>query len=233
MDIKLTKDQYETAIRKNINNKFILKELVENENFEELREELRNDNTLRSGQSLETIKQRLINASLNTGQLEIFNLMCQLFKITESLPDYKALIDLIYRPGRYDYDFLNTKTDVNYLTDIDMNLAHFEETITDMWTVYMAGNELVNGKEPKYLDKLYSCFGKELNQEEIEQIKNFAKDYYKFKENVFGDIIDEIKEYEIKPESKGDCWGMLMSYLQRDPSKWEIDILWDHMGPYN
>jgi len=105
-----------------------------------------------------------------------------------------------------------------------------------MCSVYAAGEELTNQSQNKLCK--YECenafnylleqFNFTLDQESIDLIKEFAIEYYNFIKNDFDNIIQDIKNNEEKPDSKTDTYGLLYSYLGRDPSHWERNILWDH-----
>jgi hypothetical protein len=222
-----TQKHYEMVIIKCVNygSKVILKAVLQELSFEEFKKAIKNESLL---------KIRLINNSLSDPS--IFELIYNLFDITEKLPEYTTLSDITYCPGRYDDNFINTKTNVNYLTDIEKNMEHFERYITDMRNVYFAGKDLTNKEQNKQstyeaknaFKNLLEKFNFTLDQESIGLIKTFAIEYYNFIENVFDDVIEDIKNNEEKPDSKTDTYGLLYEYLGREPSHWERDILWDH-----
>lgn len=236
-NIKTQKD-YETVLMRCVGytSKVILQKVIDETNLETLKTLVKKDESLRPGQRLETMKERLINASLRKEDEEVFMMVCDMFDVREVVPSYKVLSDIVYMPGRYDDNFINTKTNVNYLTDIEKNMRHFEDVITDMRNVYNAGYDLTLQKQDKdstyetkdAFKELVQKFGVELNEEEMVQIKQFAIDYYNFIKNEFDGVIEDIKRNETKPDSDTDCWGLLYNYLGRDASKWERDILWDH-----
>lgn len=222
-----TQEHYNTVIIKcvNYNSKVILELVLQEISFEKFKNTIKNETSL---------KKRLINNSL--GDLGTFELICELFELVcKQFPEYKNLSDIIFCPDRYDEDFINTKTNVNYLTD-NINIKHFENYVTDMRSVYYAGEDLINQAKNKPSE--YECenafnylldqFTFTLDQESIDLIKTFAIDYYNFIENQFDNVIQDIKINEEKPDSKTDTYGLLYNYLGRDPSDWERDILWDH-----
>lgn len=233
-----TEKNYKTVLTRCVGytSKVILRLVIEEPTFENFKSKIKNDTTKHSGAKLETMKERLINSSLQNGDKDVFELICGLFDVQDVIPKYELLSDIIYQPQYYDDDFINTKTNVYYLTDIESNMRHFENVITDMRNVYYAGCDLVlqkQNKESKYetkdaFDKLLKCFKFTLNEDEIEHIKKFSISYYDFMENHFDNVIYDIKQNEENPDSKTDCWGLLYEYLGRDPSDWERDILWDH-----
>jgi hypothetical protein len=223
-----TQKHFETVIIKcvNYNSKVILKSVLQEIPFEKFKNTMKNDTIL---------KIRLINNSLSNQETQgTFELICKLFDTI--VPQYTKLSDIIFCPDRYDEEFINTKTNVNYLTDIEKNITHFENYITDMRSVYAAGEDLTNQSQNKLCK--YECenafnylleqFNFTLDQESIDLIKEFAIEYYNFIKNDFDNIIQDIKNNEEKPDSKTDTYGLLYSYLGRDPSHWERDILWDH-----
>ncbi len=172
----------------------------------------------------ETFVTSLVNDSLQTDDKEILELVCELFKIKVSLPVYEKLSDILYKPLYYDDDFINTKTNIYYLTD---NTTKFEENVTSMQNVYFAGKGINNGDDTRF-ENVCKCFKFKLNEEDIRVIKRFATDYVEYHDEVFKSVIEDIKNNEEKPDSKSDCWGLLYSYMDRAPSEWEVDILWDH-----
>ncbi len=166
----------------------------------------------------------LVNDSLQTDDKEILELVCELFGIEVSLPVYENLSDILYKPQYCDDDFINTKTNIYYLTD---DITKFEETVTSMKTVCFAGRDMKIGDNTRF-EKLLKCFKFELDEEDIKVIRKFTTDYAEFHDEIFKNVINDIKNNEEKPDSKSDCWGLLYSYLDRNPSEWEVDILWDH-----
>lgn len=73
-----------------------------------------------------------------------------------------------------------------------------------MRNVYYAGQDLILKKDSSF-KKLLESFGRELKDEEVEQVKHFAIDYYNFINNDFDEIIEDRKANE-KPEgSFMDC----------------------------
>jgi hypothetical protein len=223
-----TQKHFEIVITKCVNydSNVILESVLQESSFEKFKKIIKNDNDTR-------LKTRLINNSLSDP--DTLKLICKLFNITEKLPEYNKLSDITFYPDRYDEDFINTKTNVNYLTD-NINITHFENYITDMRSVYTAGEDLFyqsQNKPSKYecegaFNHLLEQFNFTLDPDSIDLIKKFAIEYYNFIENEFDNVIQDIKNNEEKPDSKTDTYGLLYTYLGRDPSDWERDILWDH-----
>lgn len=234
--IKSQKD-YETVLIRSINykSKIILKNVIVEPKLENLRESLRKDNSFRTGERLETIKERLINSSLQSEDAFILELICELFLLKNTvIPKYKNLSEIRYIPEYYDDDFINTNTNVYYLTD-NKNIVHFENVITSIRNVFYIGKQLV------FKDTDTSLFKNILDKfdisdvehgEQVDVLKQFCINYYNFIKNEFDHVINDIKNNEEKPESKNDCWGLLYEYLDRDPSSWEIDILWDNTSTW-
>lgn len=165
-----------------------------------------------------------INYSLQSNDVFILELVCELFKINMSLPVYEKLSDVLYKPHYYDDDFINTKTNIYYLKD---NITKFEENVTGMQNVYFAGKAMENGDNTLF-ENICKCFKLKLSEEDMRVIKKFVMDYVEFHDKIFENIVEDIKDNEEVPESKSACWGLLFEYLGRDPSYWEVDILWDH-----
>lgn len=165
--------------------------------------------------NLDKAKEKLVKFSLKRGNEKIFELICDFFDINSELPKYDKLENIIY----YKEKFINKRNNIDYLTEFN-NIKDFEDTVTDMHIVYIAGAN-------KDYEKLYSSFKFELNENEKEKVKKFAEEYYEFHENEFREILNEIIENETPPESKNDCWGLLYSYIDRPPSRWECDIVWE------
>lgn len=221
-----SQEHYNNVIIKcvNYNSKVILESVLQESSFEKFKNTIKNESSL---------KKKLINNSLS--DLGTFELIYELFELDDNLPEYNQLSDIIFCPNRYDEDFINTKTNINYLTD-NINITHFENNITSMRSVYSAGEDLNNQSQDKPSE--YECenafnylleqFNFTLDQESIDLVKTFAIDYYNFIEDEFNNVIQDIKNNEEKPDSKTDTYGLLYSYLGRYPSNWERDILWDH-----
>ena len=88
----------------------------------------------------------------------------------------------------------------------------------------LTAKHLKNEKLPQTRTTFFVCFcGKNYKfLTGLTRHKNVCKS------NVNDNIIQDIKNNEEKPDSKTDTYGLLYSYLGRDPSHWERDILWDH-----
>lgn len=70
---------------------------------------------------------------------------------------------------------------------------------------------------------------KHIKEEELKMIKRFAIDYYYFIENDYDEIIEDICNAHDVRDSKNDCVEILYDYLDRYPTRWETDMLWDMM----
>lgn len=228
-----TQEDYYTVVSRCIgyNSKVILKLVTQNQKFEEFKNFIKNNQTKHSGQKLETMKERLINQSLKSGDPEIFQIFYNLFDMTITVPEYSEISDIVY----YNEDFINTKTNIVYLLDFErpdgFPVSHFENVITSLRNVKNAGIDLIYNiynEEYSVLIQRFNTVRKcELTNQEEEIIQKFCIEYCNFYNTEFNEIIDEIQKYK-EITSKSDCWGILYNYIGREPSRCEIDSLWDH-----
>lgn len=232
----LTLEDFKVVITKCINytNKIILKCVVQYEPFSKFIKRIQQESDIH-------YKKRIINEVLESNDTDIFDCISSVFDIKDIIPESSKLSDISFVPDRYDEDFINVKTNINYLTDIQQNVRHFEEYIADFRSVYNAGCDLVlqfECQESTYESKdafnnLLEAFKrsgiKHIKEEELKMIKRFAIDYYYFIENDYDEIIEDICNAHDVRDSKNDCVEILYDYLDRYPTRWETDMLWDMM----
>ncbi len=62
-----------------------------------------------------------------------------------------------------------------------------------------------------------------------EKVRELYMEWYEERNREWDRMIREIKERKYIG-SKGDCAGVLGSYLNREPTEHEVDVAWDELG---
>lgn len=110
------------------------------------------------------------------------------------------------------------------------NFREFEKLVCSGEELYNAGcNE---GDFFSLLFKMESILNRVLTDKEYLEFSNFVRDYTNFIDNIFDNVIYDIKYNEERPEYKEDCIDILYEYLGRFPNTFEVEILWNSEGKW-
>lgn len=169
------------------------------------------------------IKERLINGVLKLGDEKFGLIVLEWFEISDNLPEYDDISDLVYvSDDRYGNNLINKKRDIYYI----FSDSNFEEFWSMKELYELCENDNVLNKIIRDLEEM---IGRKLEDNEKKYILDSSRRYREYIDNDFGGIINEIKMDDETPDSEGDCYGILYEYLGHRPSKWEVKLLWESL----